>query len=336
MFVTRRGGHRFCPRRAAYRWVDESRLSDPDATVFRDVECGALICPYCIETDLWKWTVSFEHAAPERFAVFTQLSGDWQRDRRDIQTLLTAIRRGAIPGKPKPRDGSWEGFPYVDPQGRARTFRGAVVESAYTVEAGAKTGMVHLNFFWHGGFVPQSFLVEVAAAIGWGRRVSVNKWEPAKAGAGGYGMKEARAASGYGMKEARATSSTTTLSDHLQPSQAAFLERNGGRLMHTTRGFWRAGPGGASLHNQRAAFRSAMATMDAATGRVSGTGAGSWVQYGPGRDVVVAHSPLCGNDRSARATRPDQTGASESAGPPQPSPLWDGDLSGLSLVSSTS
>lgn len=317
--------------------MDESRLSDPEATVFRDVECGSLICPYCIETALWKWTVAFEHAAPERFAVFTQLSGDWQKDRRDIQALHTAIRRGAIPGKPKPRDGSWEGFEYVDPNGRTRFFRGTVVESAYTVEAGAKTGMVHLNFFWHGGFIPQAFLVEVAAALGWGRRVSVNKWEPAKAGSSGYGMKEARAASGYGMKEARATgTSSSTLSDQLQPSQAAFLERNGGRLMHTTRGFWRAGPKGQPLHNQRAAFKSAMQALDLAEGRAGSQEAGSWVQYGPGKDVVVAHSKGCGNDRSAPETLPVLTGGLMSAGQ---RPLWpssDDDRSGLRAEFSTS
>jgi hypothetical protein len=198
--------------------------------------------------------------------------------------------------------------------------------------------MVHLNLFWHGGFVPQSFLVEVAKALGWGPRVSVNKWEPVRASSSGYGMKEALStSSGYGMKEARATGATSpTLSDSLQPHQAAFLARNGGRLMHTTRGFWRNGPKGESLGNQRAAFRSAMQALDLREGRaLTGSEAGSWVQYGPGRDVVVAHSKGCGNDRSVPATLLDLTGGSVSAGPRPPSEWWDGDPSALRLVFST-
>lgn len=328
-----RAGHRFCPRRAHYRWVDESRLADPDASPFRDVECGALGCPYCIETALWKWTVAFERSEPERFAVFTQLTGDWQSDRLAIQTLHQSIRRGSVPGHAKVKGSP--GFAYTDPRGRTRYFTGAKIESAYTVEAGARTGMVHLNLFWHGEFVPQAFLVEVARALGWGARVSVNKWEPVKAGSSGYGMKEARShsTSGYGMKEARATGATSpTLSDNLQPAQAAFLARNGGRLMHTTRGFWRDGKGGESLGNQRAAFRAAMRALDQSRGvdQTAGSdesGAGAWVQYGPGRDVVVAHSKGCGNARSVPATPPDLTGGSVSAGQRQRSLWWDGDPS---------
>lgn len=312
-----RGGHRFCPRRADFRWVDEDRLGDSEASPFRDVECGSLVCPYCIETCLWRWTQSFEHAEPERYAVLTNLTGDWERDLYAIKRLHQAIRRGSIPGQRKPRD--WKGYRYVDPKGRVRWFRGAVIESAFTIEAGAKTGMVHLNLFWHGGFVPQAFLSDVAVALGWGQVVHVKKWERQASGSG-YGMKEARG-SGYGMKEARGSADEAP-SETLSAGQLAFLARNGGRLLHTTRGFWRDGRNGETLQGQRQAFRAAMAARDAQRAGAQ-TGTGSWVQYGPGRDVVVAHSRVPTSAPSALVTRAAPTGAWTSAGPAQPSLWWD-------------
>lgn len=338
MAVFGRGGHSFCPRRASFRLVNERLVADPEAWPFRSPECGVLTCPYCIETALWKWTVSFEHAAPERFAVFTQLSGDWELDRVAIKSLHLSIRRGSIPGRPKVANSP--GFEYVDPQGRTRYFTGADIESAYTVEAGARTGMVHLNLFWHGGFVPQAFLVAVAESLGWGSRVSVNKWQPVRRNSSGYGMKEARSASGYGMKEAKSQAKSDDKSelliDKLEPGQAAFLARNGGRLMHTTRGFFRSGPKGEPLGTQREAFRSAMRAADIEQGRMPPVeGESSWVEYGPTRDVIVWHSPGCGNDRSVLVTQPERSGVPTSVGLPQSSSLSVGDQLDLRLAYST-
>ncbi len=312
-----RGGHSFCPRRARYRWVDE--MAAAGDFPFRDVECGVLNCPYCIETELWKTTEAFEHAAPERFAVFTQLPADWATARPQINKLHQAIRRGAVPGVFKSR----QGFRYLDPKGRERFFKGAEIESAYTVEAGAKTGMIHLNLFWHGGFIPQAFLVAVAVALGWGPRVSVTAWSPLTSKASRYGMKEAlnRPASTYGMKEAK-SKETALKVDTLQPEQKAYLDRNGGRLLHTSRGFWRDGKGGVALGTRREAFRAAMAARDLAEGRKSwDASAQQWVQYGPTRDVVTAHSRLCSEIPSAVATLRDPIGPSESASKP-PWLLW--------------
>ncbi len=69
----------------------------------------------------------------------------------------------------------------------------------------------------------------------------IEKWEK-RAGQGtGYGVKMAFEV-GYGMKLAQA-----------EATKQAYLDANGGRLVHATRGFWRDGKGGTPLKGIRVA-----------------------------------------------------------------------------------
>jgi len=293
--VTWRGGWDHCPRRSGLRYVD---LDAPeDEYPYWDATCGAHVCPYCIETNYWRTTVAIEHARPERFAVFTGLPGeDWQDNRQAVNAVIRAIRSGVVPGTRR----KWR-HPKTD-----RVAKGWSIEHLYTLEAGAKTGMVHVNLYWHGSYVPQAFLSEVAVAVGWGPVVHVQDIRQAKGSkVHGYGAKEASGRYAYGLKEATGRTGESAAahpSEALAPGQAAYLSRNGGQLVHASKGFWRDGVGGASLGNLRAAFRAAMAARDASTG-ARARRESEWVLSTPSGEVL-AHKALTPAARGAGTDAP--------------------------------
>lgn len=294
--VTYRGGWSTCPRRTNFSYVDLNAA--PEEAAFWDATCGAHTCPYCIEDNARRHATALEHSAPERYAVFTGLpSDDWQANRRAINALVRALRRGVVPGTRT----KW-----IDPR-NGRKSVGFSVSFAYTIEAGKETGMVHVNFYWHGQYIPQAFLSETAEAIGWGKVVHVQDIRKAKnsKATSQYGLKEAfGAATSYGLKEATGkgapavvadkygrTPDGAWLSSSLSPVQETFLARNGGQLVHASRGFWRDGPGGATLSSARAAFRAAMAKRDADRGLVRTARETEWVLSAPSGEVL-AHKAL--------------------------------------------
>lgn len=130
-------------------------------------------------------------ASPERFVTLTQAPDEWQPLRQKVRKLALALRA--------------EGY---------------AVEWAWTVEAGAKTGMRHVHLLQHGDYIPQRTLARM-----WGRRVDVRKIGEAS-GAAGYAMKEASRVAGYAMKNGR-----TDLARH--------LALNGGRGCHLSRRYLR-------------------------------------------------------------------------------------------------
>ncbi|HEY9290576.1 MAG TPA: hypothetical protein VIP98_04775 [Microlunatus sp.] len=98
--------------------------------------------------------------------------------------------------------------------------RGYDWETAWTTEAGKETGMLHVHALQHGSYVPQSHLQEV-----WRARVDIRKVETG--GVAQYVTKDALKVAGYVVKGA--TAEHDGLADH--------LALNGGRAMHSSRGF---------------------------------------------------------------------------------------------------
>lgn len=203
-----------CPRREGWRYIDFDRDIG-----FRDVTCGSNSCPYCILTNAWLWGLAIGHAAPSRYAVFTQVPGEWQEIRPQIARLFQILDR-----------------------------KGYLLRAVYCVEVNPKGTGFHLNVWWWGPDVPQELLSEVAVSLGWGQVVDARRW---RAGRDAYGLKEAM---GYGTKELR---DPEVAPDQVELSEAqrAYLSRNGGALMHARKNFWRDGVGGEPLSGRRETLR---------------------------------------------------------------------------------
>lgn len=296
-----RGGWAMCPRRTAMRGYD------CETGALWAMTCGANICPYCIETNIWQTSRAFAHSAPTRYVVFTGIpSDDWDTNRLKIKALHKRLDRA-----------------------------GYDVRSAYSIEAGDRTGMVHLNLWWWSaccpsgglcrsgckGYIPQEVLVEAALSMGWGPVTDVRRWHSKRAN---YGMKEASGSS-YGMKEAR---SETLLDERgprceLSPRQEAFLQRNGGRLLGARPSFWRDGEGGAPLGSKRATLE----VLKAAEARKQGRE--QWVVFAGSE--VLAHSPVVSSPASVTSiTLP---GSRFPAEPLPPGSPWVSDPFDLAVAS---
>ena len=221
-----RGGHLSCPRRCAH-------FFDLDTGERFTLSCGSLECPYCVETQIWRAGLALEHAAPERYAVFTNVQDNWP----DLRVAINRFHQ------------------ILDRMGKAW-------HDCYTAEAGGDTGMLHLNMWQHGDYVRQSDLVEIAQRVGWGEIVDIRKWEAR--GGQGYGLKEASGRT-YGLKEASGRSggdlALSGPSASLTATQQAFLTRNGGRLLHARRSYWRDGAAGETLGSRAKVLDRAMVKM---------------------------------------------------------------------------
>lgn len=93
-------------------------------------------------------------------------------------------------------------------------------EWAWATERGSRTGMTHVHLLQHGSYIPQAALQDA-----WGSIVDIRAVK--SDGLGKYVTKEALRVAGYVMKGARA---------ELQGYET-FLELNGGRSMHWSRGY---------------------------------------------------------------------------------------------------
>ena len=94
------------------------------------------------------------------------------------------------------------------------------VEWAWTTEKGKRNGMVHVHLLQHGDFIPQG---DLEAAWG-GRRVDIRAIDGGNVSS--YVTKDALAVAGYVVKGRTA---------HF--GMGPFLDLNGGRAMHWSRGF---------------------------------------------------------------------------------------------------
>lgn len=102
---------------------------------------------------------------------------------------------------------------------------GRSLDWGWHVEPNPKGTGHHVHFFQRGDFLPQQELSRLADKNGMGKVADIRKWE-AKGRAAGYGLK--LAGIGYGLKQTQAEATMRT-----------YLRANGGRLVHTTRAFWR-------------------------------------------------------------------------------------------------
>lgn len=105
----------------------------------------------------------------------------------------------------------------------------------------------HVHFWQRGRFVPQASLSRIAARRGCGPVADIRAWRTAPATAVKYGVKLAGVK--YGVKGA---------ADHR--TMQGYLQANGGRLVHASRGFWRDRDG--EPCGQRAAMRSWGSAVD--------------------------------------------------------------------------
>lgn len=139
-----------------------------------------------------------------------------------------------------------------------QTRRGRMKQLVYSIrEAGYATELVwyaepnpkgtgyHVHAHQHGDFLPQRELVELADSVGMGRNTDIRAWHSEGGTGHAYGMKQT---AGYGMKDARSR----------DRAAARYLEDNGGRLHHHTRGFFRH-PDGTPIGNVKAAVKAARA-----------------------------------------------------------------------------
>lgn len=156
-------------------------------------KCRATFCEHCGPVEAW-WKSRIiadggRTGPPERYIVLTMAPKSWPQLRQKMRDL----RRWGVQ-----QFGAWE--------------------HAWTVEAGAKTGMRHVNVLQKGTYVPQAQLQER-----WGAIVHVEAIHGV-AGVAGYALKEARKVAGYALKDAHGG-----LHEH--------RALNGGRLVHLSRGY---------------------------------------------------------------------------------------------------
>lgn len=95
-------------------------------------------------------------------------------------------------------------------------------EWAWAVEQGTKTGMTHVHLLQHGSYIPQRMLEAV-----WGARVDVRA--VGQGSVARYVTKDALRVAGYVVKGGTASLPSSGLDD--------YLDLNGGRAMHWSRGF---------------------------------------------------------------------------------------------------
>ena len=113
------------------------------------------------------------------------------------------------------------------------------------VEPNPKGTGHHIHGTQWGEFVPFTTLRECAIRVGMGSRVRIERVTDADR-ASAYGLKHAAAA--YSLKLARGQ----------EESLLQYLDLNGGRMVHTSRGFWRDATAGLPLRGVRDAVALAM------------------------------------------------------------------------------
>lgn len=99
--------------------------------------------------------------------------------------------------------------------------RGYSWEAAWSTEKGSRSGMVHVHALQHGSYIPGRVLNEV-----WGARCNIKAVETG--GVARYVTKDALRVAGYTVKDSTATAGA---------GYQDYLDFNGGRPMHWSRGF---------------------------------------------------------------------------------------------------
>ncbi len=193
--------------------------------------CKANFCPWCGPLNASLIGGAIALARPDRAILLTDVGNDWQTSRNRAKQFAHHVKRRL-------------GIPF---------------DWCWHIEPNPKDTGRHAHGWQRGeDFLPQRALSEVARSVGMGPVVFVNRVKTKPGEAIGYGMKLAGVAYGLKLTEAEAT-------------MGVYLEANGNRLVHASRGFWR-GEDGKAFSGQREAM-SAWASRN----RSASDDQGEWV-----------------------------------------------------------
>ncbi len=167
--------------------------------------CRANFCSWCGPINASHIAGALALAGPERAILLTGLSPNWQTNRHWMRESTYRLRK-VLKGE---------------------------LQLAWHIEPNPKGTGHHAHAWQRGPFIPQRALSEVVASVGMGKVAFINRMRGNPNKPLGYGLK--LAGMPYGMK------TITETEDGL----ATYLEANGGRLVHTTKGFWRDAEGNA-------------------------------------------------------------------------------------------
>ncbi len=172
---------------------------DPETGQVHAARCRANSCPWCVVVNAGQVARAIGLAKPERAVLLTGLAAQHQQRRAQIKKLSYLVRQNGSAWNV-----SWHTEP--NPQG---------------------TGY-HAHCWQYGDFISQRKLDALAHQAGMGMvRISRVRAEVGAGTAAGYGVKMVTGLR-YGMKLVDAEASART-----------YLQANGGRLVHSTRGYWR-------------------------------------------------------------------------------------------------
>jgi hypothetical protein len=164
----------------------------------RPARCGRNRCSVCGPINAWLIGQAIGQAKPERMIRLSLVGDDW-----------SVIRP------------------------RVFRFRYEIVQSGYrnfhwvwSIEPNPKGTGHHLHGYQRGEFVPQRVVCRVADSVGMGANSDIRKWRPRGDGSVTYNSKLALGST-YGMKLVERSESLNR-----------YLDCNGGRLVHASRGFW--------------------------------------------------------------------------------------------------
>lgn len=184
--------------------------------------CDANFCEVCAPRKAWKIGRAISLAEPQR-----------------------AVRLSALP-----MDQGWQSVRYsVGELTRLIRRDGFEWNLAYHVEWNPSgNGMTHAHGWQYGDFVPQARLQELCEKVGQGfPYIERIKQRVGRGQNVSYGLKGVT----YGLKGA-----------YERETLDGFLEVNGGRLVHSTRGFWRDGRRGETLTLEEAKKRASPESED--------------------------------------------------------------------------
>jgi hypothetical protein len=166
----------------------------------RPVRCRSLRCPACIRSQAMRTAAAIALAHPSQFLLLTRVGDAWPQIGPRVCRMRQALRR-----------------------------QGLVWQDAYHVERNPAGDGFHIHMWWWGDRVMQPQLEDAVKRVGMGEVCNVLRaYVPRHEGR--------PALLPYGLKEVLNPPLGARV---LWPEAEGFLTHNGGRLVHSTRDFWR-------------------------------------------------------------------------------------------------
>jgi hypothetical protein len=165
--------------------------------------CRRNRCPYCGGINARQTVAAIALARPERVFTLTLAGREWQTIRGRVRRWRYEVRRRV------PR---WQDCMHVEPNPSG-------------------SGEHHVHGLQWGQFPPVEVLRSAAERYGFGSWLHVSR------------LRDVDGASAYGLKLAQLSASAYSMKLAVGGELETYLEANGGRLVHASRGFWRDGSG---------------------------------------------------------------------------------------------